>query len=209
MLFIIGVGFVAILLLLYLSSQKKTTDTPPPCLQDPKWGNHSFLVLDSGLKMHYVEKGDKEKPLMVFLHGFPEFWYSWRHQLHHHSSKYWCVAPDMRGYGQTDKPNGIQNYAMDLLIEDVKQLILGLGRSKCILVGHDWGGTIGYAFTAMHPEMVQAYIAINTVHGVAIGRELRNNLRQRLMSWYVWFFTCLSSIVVELSYHRVESEELY
>jgi len=173
---------------------KYTTDeinaTPPPCLNDPKWGNHEYVNLNGpgGLKMHYVEKGDKEKPLMLFLHGFPEFWYSWRHQIKHHSKHCWCVAPDMRGYGDTDKPEGVSQYSLDHLTEDIKHLIHALNRSKCILVGHDWGGAVGYAFCHRYPDMVDAFIAINTVHLLSLGRDIINRWEQRLSSWYVYYF---------------------
>jgi len=178
-----------LLCIIIFKTPPKSTTQPPECLQDPKYGTHSFLVLENNkCKIHYVEKGDREKPLMIFLHGFPEFWYSWRHQLLHFSTKYWCVVPDMRGYGQSDKPDGINNYTLDLLVNDVKQLIEGLGRSQCILVGHDWGGCIGFAFSAVYPEMVQAYVAINTVHALAMGQAIKNHWRQRLMSWYFYFF---------------------
>lgn len=80
-----------------------------------------------GITIHYVEKGDKSKPLMLFVHGFPEFWYSWRHQIKEFSKDYWVVVPDMRGYAESDKPKGVKNYKIDILVEDLRQLLNHLG----------------------------------------------------------------------------------
>jgi len=176
-------GLLVIAVLVYLiffnNSKPPSPDSPPPeCLSDPYWGNHKYMTLPtSNLKMHYVEKGDEEKPLMLFLHGFPEFWYSWRYQLYRHSDKFWCVAPDLRGYGDSDKPNGVGNYALGKLVEDVRDLIQGLGRSECILVAHDWGGMLGYAFCAQYPSMVKMYVAVNTVN---ISAPYLNTWQQKL-----------------------------
>ena len=79
--------------------------------------------------MHYVEKGDKTKPLMLFVHGFPEFWYSWRYQLKEFSKDYRTIAIDLRGYGESDKPNKISEYHIDKIVEDIRQLVLKLGNN--------------------------------------------------------------------------------
>ena len=79
------------------------------------------------MKLHYVEKGDKSKPLMLFVHGFPEFWFSWRHQIEEFSKDYRTVAVDMRGYGDSEKPVEISEYRLDIIIEDIRQLVLLLG----------------------------------------------------------------------------------
>lgn len=123
--------------------QVKKRDTPPPALLNPELGTHNFITLESSIKLHYVSSGDKEKPLLLFLHGFPECWFSWRHQIKAFKNDYWVVAPDMRGYGESDKPKGAENYSMTKISEDVKQLIEGLGRQQAIVVAHDWGGVIG------------------------------------------------------------------
>lgn len=110
--------------------------------------------------------------------------------MEHFSAAYWCVSPDLRGYGNTEKPSGIENYTATILIQDIKDLILGLGRSDCILVGHDWGGALGYMFSAKYPEMVKAYIPINIPHPLSMEREAQSGWEQRLKSWYIIFFQC-------------------
>ena len=99
----------------------------PLILKDKRWnGNEGFVRVTPGVKIHYVEKGDRSKPLMLFLHGFPEFWFSWRFQLEHFSKDYHCVAIDMRGYNFSDKPEGIRQYGLDQLCSDVKAVIEGM-----------------------------------------------------------------------------------
>ena len=98
----------------------------PLILKDKRWnGNEGFVRVTSEVKIHYVEKGDRSKPLMLFLHGFPEFWFSWRFQLEHFSKDYHCVAIDMRGYNDSDKPEGIIEYGLEHLCNDVKAVIEG------------------------------------------------------------------------------------
>ena len=85
---------------------------------------------------------------MLLIHGFPEFWYSWRHQIKEFSDEFFVVAVDLRGYGDSDKPMGIHNYTIDKIIEDIKQLLEALEQKDIILVGHDWGGLIAWSFAA-------------------------------------------------------------
>lgn len=165
----------------------KERPMPPATLQDNRWGEHRYIHLP-GVKVHYVEKGDRSKPLMVFLHGFPEFWYSWRYQLEYFSTNYWCVAVDNRGYGDSDKPTGIDKYSLNYLTEDVKNLVTALGRESCILVGHDWGGALGYAAAERYPELVRAYIVWNCCHFKAMKETQKKNPLQAFMSWYMFFF---------------------
>ena len=188
---VIVVGTIIIIFLFVLFVYKSTPEKgslAPECLNDPQWGNHQYVQLEGGLKMHYVEKGDKQKPLLLFLHGFPDFWFSWRNQLTFFGDAFWCVAPDLRGYGDTDKPHGIENYTLNLLTDDVKQLLEALGRPSCILVGHDWGGGIGFAFCHRYPHMVEKFVAINTVHLLSLRRNIMSSWEQRFKSWYIYFF---------------------
>ena len=102
---------------------------PPPCLQDPKLGEHKYIRTQNGIRLHFVQKGDPANPLMLFLHGFPEFWYSWRYQMDYFSSRgYFCVSMDLRGYNDSDKPKGIRAYGLDHLTNDVKEVIESLGK---------------------------------------------------------------------------------
>nr|XP_060477300.1 epoxide hydrolase 4 [Panthera onca] len=138
---------------------------PPACLNDPSLGTHCYVrIKDSGLRFHYVATGERGKPLMLLLHGFPEFWYSWRHQLREFKSEYRVVALDLRGYGETDAPVHRENYKLDCLITDVKDILDSLGYSKCVLIGHDWGGMIAWLIAICFPEMVMKLIVINFPH---------------------------------------------
>lgn len=92
-----------------------------------------FLLFLKGIKLHYVEKGDPKNPLIVFVHGFPEFWYSWRHQLKEFSKDYWTIAIDQRGYGQTDKPSSISEYHINNMADDINALVKSLGEVLSIL----------------------------------------------------------------------------
>jgi pimeloyl-ACP methyl ester carboxylesterase len=151
-------------------------------IESDTW-QHEY-TLTNGIRMHYVTQG--EGPLVVLLHGFPEFWYSWRYQipfLAEHGFK--VVAPDLRGYNMTDKPH--TGYDVSTLIRDIADLITGLGREKAVIVGHDWGGVLAWAFAIRYPEMTERLIVLNAPHPGAMMRELRA-LRQLRKSWYIFFF---------------------
>src|ERR1051325_9490007 len=111
---------------------------------------HSY-VNSGGVKIHYASVG--KGPLMVMLHGFPDFWYTWRAQMEALSDKFQCVAIDLRGYNLSDKPKGVENYSARLLVGDVAAVIRSLGKEKAILVGHDWGGLVAWQFATYTPQM--------------------------------------------------------
>jgi len=167
--------------------QVKPRELPPPCLNDPALGNHVYVQLKN-VKLHYVEAGDKTKPLMVFLHGFPELWYSWRHQLKEFSKDYWVVAVDMRGYGESEKPIGREHYRMESLVADIKNLIIALGRERCTLVAHDWGGCVAWCLVLTEPQMFDSYIIMNSIHPEAFHQHLKKSKTQLRKSWYIFFF---------------------
>jgi pimeloyl-ACP methyl ester carboxylesterase len=145
------------------------------------------FVTVNNIKLHYVEEGAGK--LVILLHGFPEFWYSWRNQIPVLSKKYKVVAPDMRGYNISAKPQGIKNYAVDVLVEDIVQLIGALGQEKAIIVGHDWGGVVAWALATLHPEMVQKLVVINIPHPSEMRKALYGfNLRQIIRSYYIFLF---------------------
>ncbi|MBD2106266.1 MULTISPECIES: alpha/beta hydrolase [unclassified Nodosilinea] len=145
---------------------------------------HGFLQTN-GLRLHYVRQG--QGPLMLFLHGFPEFWYSWRHQLDHFAAKYTCVALDLRGYNDSDKPSDVNAYRLDVLVEDVRGAIAALGYDRAVLVGHDWGGAIAWAFAYAHPELLESLIVMNIPHPAKFAEGLRHP-QQLLRSWYIGAF---------------------
>jgi epoxide hydrolase 4 len=149
----------------------------------PAW-EHSY-VSTNGLRLHYVTQG--EGPLMLMLHGFPEFWYSWRYQIPVFAERYKVVAVDLRGYNDSDKPPAQTAYRLSTLVEDIKGVIHGLGYERCILVGHDWGGAIAWAFGAAYPAWVERLIVLNVPHPAKFTQGLRT-LPQLLKSWYILFF---------------------
>ncbi len=144
---------------------------------------HQYIVTN-GIRMHYVTQG--EGPLIVLLHGFPEFWYSWRFQIPFLAKHgFTVVAPDLRGYNDTDKPR--KGYDIPTLLRDIEGLIKGLGHQNAIIVGHDWGGVLAWAFAINYPEMTERLIVMNAPHPAAMIREMRT-LKQLRKSWYVFAF---------------------
>lgn len=145
---------------------------------------HDYIHTN-GINLHYVTQG--EGPLMLFLHGFPEFWYSWRHQIPEFAKDHKVVAVDLRGYNDSDKPLAKEAYVMPEFIADVKGVIEGLGYEQCVLVGHDWGGAIAWNFAYAHPEMVKQLVVLNIPHLAKFSQGLTTP-QQLLRSWYIFFF---------------------
>src|ERR1700688_4148502 len=112
----------------------------------------------NGVKIHYASLG--KGPLIVMVHGFPDFWYTWRDQMEALAPSYRVAALDLRGYNLSDKPKGVENYAMPLLVGDVAAVIKDAGASSAIVIGHDWGGIISWTFAMMHPEMTDKLIIL-------------------------------------------------
>jgi epoxide hydrolase 4 len=150
----------------------------------PQWKDGYAEV--NGVKLHYVEEG--RGPLILFLHGFPEFWYEWKDLLPEFGKDYHAVALDMRGYNLSDKPEKVESYAVPVVVEDLRALAEKLGAQKFVLVGHDWGGVIAWAFAAAHPEMLRKLIIVNAPHPTVFGRELANNPNQQKASAYFNLF---------------------
>lgn len=145
-----------------------------------------FGVADLGrIKLHYAKAGAGPQ-LVILLHGFPEFWYSWRHQLKHLSDTYTVVAPDMRGYNLSEKPAQKEAYRIEELVEDVAELIRHFGHEKAAVVGHDWGAAVGWAISQRKPEILTK-LACLQVPPPSIWKK-NQTLRQFLASWYMFFF---------------------
>jgi len=137
----------------------------------------------NNIRLHYVTAG--EGKLIMFLHGFPEFWYEWKNQLAEFGRDYRAVAPDMRGYNLSSKPVDVEQYRIKYLTEDVRALAEHLGHKKFILVAHDWGGGVAWPFAMRHPEYVEKLIIINAPHPITFVRELRDNPAQQKASQYI------------------------
>ena len=156
---------------------------------------HGFADGADGVRLHYAEarpEGDIEAaPLAILLHGFPEFWWSWRLQIPALAAAgYWVVAPDLRGYNLSDAPSDIQDYRMDLLTKDVQQLIAHFGRDRAVVVGHDWGGAVAWQFAMDFPDSVERLVVMNAPHPERMAEAFggRPNVRQIGRSWYMFVF---------------------
>jgi epoxide hydrolase 4 len=137
------------------------------------------------INLHFATAGEGEK-LVILLHGFPELWYSWRHQIAALSDEYTIVAPDMRGYNLSDKSPKIEDYQIEKLVDDVIGLIHYFGREKAAIVGHDWGASVAWATAQKHPESIWKLAALQ-VPPVQVWRK-NQTFKQFLASWYMFFF---------------------
>jgi epoxide hydrolase 4 len=143
----------------------------------------------NGIRLHAVEAGPEGGPLLLLLHGFPEFWYGWRHQIEPLAAAgFRVLAPDQRGYNRSDKPKGVSAYALDLLARDVVGLIDDCGCDKAYVVGHDWGGAVGWWLGIHHPERIEKLALLNIPHPYVMRRTVKTNPTQRKMSSYIAFF---------------------
>jgi pimeloyl-ACP methyl ester carboxylesterase len=137
---------------------------------------------NDGVKIHYVTLGNG--PLVVLMHGFPDFWFTWRHQMIELSKHYKVAAVDLRGYNKSDKPKGVDNYKMSCLIQDIISVINNAGYKKAILIGHDWGGAIAWQVAMNVTKVVEKLIVLSTPHPRGLFRELSNNKQQQENSSY-------------------------
>ncbi|HEX5442879.1 MAG TPA: alpha/beta hydrolase [Pirellulales bacterium] len=135
--------------------------------------------------------GPPDGPLVLLLHGFPEFWYGWRHQMAPLAEAGFCVwAPDQRGYNLSDKPLAVASYAIEPLAADVLGLIDAAGRRRAVVVGHDWGGIVAWQLAGNSPECIERVVILNAPHPNVMFRQLFANPRQLLKSRYIaWFQT--------------------
>jgi len=139
-------------------------------------------VNNGDVRIHYVSAG--EGPLIVFIHGFPDFWYSWRHQMEGLKDRFTVVAMDQRGYNLSDQPEALESYAMPLLTGDVARVIQDMGYESATIVGHDWGGAVAWQFAFAFPQMTERLVVLNLPHPKAMSREMAINVQQRRNSEY-------------------------
>jgi len=149
---------------------------------------HHYIATNN-IHLHVVQDGPQEGPLLILLHGFPEFWYGWRRQIPFLAAAGYRVwAPDQRGYNLSDKPKGIAAYNLDLLAADIMGLIDAAGEQQAYLVGHDWGGAVAWHAAANYPERLKKLVILNTPHGSEMAKNLRQNRAQLRKSWYMLAF---------------------
>jgi pimeloyl-ACP methyl ester carboxylesterase len=139
-------------------------------------------VDNRGVKIHYASLG--KGPLVVMIHGFPDFWYSWREQMAALSDTFQVVAIDQRGYNLSDKPKGQEQYDTSLLVSDVEAVVRHFKQSKAVIVGHDWGGIVAWTFAMRHPELTDRLVILNLPHPRGLARSLATNPRQQENSAY-------------------------
>ncbi len=143
----------------------------------------------NGVKLHVMEAGPADGPMILFLHGFPEFWYAWRKQLPYFADKgYLVVAPDQRGYNLSDKPEGIAAYKIDELAKDIVGLIDAYGRKQIYLVGHDWGASVSWWVALKYPERIRQLVILNVPHPKVMAKHVFTDTEQMKKSWYIFFF---------------------
>jgi pimeloyl-ACP methyl ester carboxylesterase len=147
-------------------------------------GAEDGYVDSGGVKVHYVSLGRKEDPLLVMIHGFPDFWYSWRAQMPELAKHFHVVAIDQRGYNLSGQPDGVENYTTNKLVGDVVAVVKHFGQGKAVIVGHDWGGLVAWSFAITHPELTDRLVVLNLPHPRGLLRELATNPKQQANSQY-------------------------
>lgn len=147
----------------------------------------SFKNGDVGL--HAVAAGPQDGPVVVLLHGFPEFWYGWRQQIDPLAAAgFRVIVPDQRGYNLSSKPPGVAAYALTELVSDVIAVADQLGRKKILLAGHDWGAAVAWGAALLHPQRIAKLAVVNVPHPSVMRKFLSTSPRQLLRSWYMFFF---------------------
>ncbi len=145
------------------------------------------FVDSSGIRLHVVEDGPEDGHPVVFLHGFPEFWWCWRHQIAALAEAgYRAVAMDLRGFGESDKPEDVAAYALPNSFGDVTAVIDSVG-GRATVVSHDWGGALGWAYASLMPDKVERSIVCNSPHPTAV-TGLAKNLKQLQASFYMYIY---------------------
>ena len=137
------------------------------------------------IKLHVAKQGNGKK-LVVLLHGWPEFWYTWRYQIPVLAEEYTVFAPDLRGFNLSDKPHGLKNYTTDIVASDIAALIQKSGFDKAYIVGHDWGGAIAWTFAALYPALTEKLVVLNCPHPIIMLKSFKSNPSQLLKSWYMF-----------------------
>ncbi|MXV64329.1 alpha/beta fold hydrolase [Natronorubrum sp. JWXQ-INN-674] len=143
----------------------------------------------NGTRLHVVAAGDEADPLVVLLHGFPEFWYGWRHQIEPLvDAGYRVLVPDQRGYNLSEKPDGVRSYRTRECSRDIAELIATAGQDEAHVVGHDWGGAVAWDLALRHPGVIDRLAIVNAPHPVVYRHHLLSNPDQLRRSWYAFCF---------------------
>jgi epoxide hydrolase 4 len=178
--------FVSAMAILLAAVTPATAQTPEPAPSASSLlpGASEGFADSGGVKIHYVTLGKKENPLLVMVHGFPDFWYSWRAQMPALAKQFHVVAIDQRGYNLSGQPEGVENYKTEKLVADLLAVVQHFGPGKAVIVGHDWGGMVAWTFAMTHPELTDRLIVLNLPHPRGLIRELTTNPQQQKNSQY-------------------------
>jgi len=148
-----------------------------------------MITAESGVRLHVIDRGSQEGPVVVLLHGFPEFWWGWRSQINPLvDAGYRVLVPDQRGYNLSDKPKGLDPYRLDCLTQDVVHLVESTGRNKAVLIGHDWGGVVAWATAVLHPQLVDRLVVLNAPYPRLAIKDIARRPFQLIRSTYIYFF---------------------
>ncbi|MEZ4487760.1 MAG: alpha/beta hydrolase [Cyanobacteriota/Melainabacteria group bacterium] len=146
-------------------------------------------ISTNGVSLHTALAGPEDGPLVILLHGFPEAWFCWRHQIEYLAAQGYRVAvPDQRGYNLSDKPEGVEAYKLSILAQDILGLADALGHEQFYLAGHDWGAAVAWYLGIEHPQRLKALSILNVPHPQIFRRHLKSSFKQRMRSWYILFF---------------------
>lgn len=144
-----------------------------------------FADLANGIRLHYVSTGHRGAALILFLHGFPEYWAAWEDVMPHFGASHYAVAPDLRGFNLSSQPSEVAAYRMREIVDDLERFVQHLGYQTAIVVGHDWGGAAAWQWAIAHPERVERLIVLNSPHPIPFARELVHSPQQREASAYM------------------------
>lgn len=142
-------------------------------------------ALPNGITLHAAHWGDPAQPLMLFLHGFPEFWYAWRDLAPMFAGSHHCVAPDLRGFNLSSQPTEPGEYKAHKIVQDIVLLMQSLGKNDAVVVSHDWGGAVAWGLAIAQPQRVRQLVSINSPHPGTFARELCNSTAQQQASAYM------------------------
>lgn len=152
---------------------------------DAAIGDNQFVELSNGIRLHYAFAGEPGKPLILFVHGFPEFWFAWNAQLAEFGQDYFAVAPDLRGFNLSDMPADVSAYKPRMIMEDLRLLAAHFGYEKFVLVAHDWGGAIAWNMAIALPQLLHKLIIINSPHPYLFAQALAHDTSQQQASQYM------------------------
>lgn len=147
--------------------------------------SNKFAKLPNGTRLHYASAGQQGKPLILFVHGFPEFWYEWHEQLEEFGGDYYAVAPDLRGFNLSDMPDDLSAYKARHIVDDLRQLAAHLGYEKFVMVAHDWGGAIAWNFAIALPQLLTKLVIVNSPHPYLFMKALATDPNQKASSEYM------------------------